>query len=148
MCMCTRDKTKWRGVTRGNDTGNHLCMCTRDMTSHTSSVSRQLLTTKHFTTAMLEMKEHTATPVASLLGSVNSRGEGDEIPRDCWELLEKGNNRSGIYRVIQNRFEGTVDFYKGWQDYKYGFGNIGGEFWLGLEKLHLLTNYKVMHINI
>nr|CAD7609853.1 unnamed protein product [Timema genevievae] len=51
----------------------------------------------------------------------------------------------GVERqVIQNRFEGTVDFYRGWQDYKYGFGNIGGEFWLGLEKLHLLTNYKVI----
>jgi Fibrinogen beta and gamma chains, C-terminal globular domain. len=46
--------------------------------------------------------------------------------------------------VIQNRYEGTVDFYRDWHDYKHGFGNIGGEFWLGLEKLHILTNYKVI----
>lgn len=45
--------------------------------------------------------------------------------------------------MVQNRYEGTVDFYRDWHDYKHGFGNIGGEFWLGLEKLHTLTNYKV-----
>jgi hypothetical protein len=46
--------------------------------------------------------------------------------------------------VVQNRHEGTVDFYRDWQDYKHGFGNIAGEFWLGLEKLHTLTNHKVI----
>lgn len=44
--------------------------------------------------------------------------------------------------MIQNRFDGSVDFYKQWIDYKNGFGSLDGEFWLGLEKVHHLTSSK------
>ncbi|KAG8228055.1 hypothetical protein J437_LFUL007225 [Ladona fulva] len=54
----------------------------------------------------------------------------------------------GSFNVIQNRYEGTVDFFRDWRDYKNGFGNLAGEFWLGLEKLHLITNTKVYELLI
>ena len=41
--------------------------------------------------------------------------------------------------MIQKRREGSVDFYRGWADYKRGFGYLNGEFWLGLDKMHRLT---------
>lgn len=87
----------------------------------------------------------------------------DTIPENCLEVKKRGNNVTGIFlikpeyasapflalcdmitrgggwTVILNRFDGCLDFYLGWQNYKNGFGNLAGEFWLGLEKIHQLS---------
>ena len=41
--------------------------------------------------------------------------------------------------VFQRRMDGTEDFYRNWADYVKGFGDLNGEFWLGLNKIHRLT---------
>ena len=41
--------------------------------------------------------------------------------------------------MFQRRQDSSVDFYRGWQDYKNGLGDLNGNFWLGLDKTHRLT---------
>ncbi|XP_022802648.1 angiopoietin-related protein 7-like [Stylophora pistillata] len=82
--------------------------------------------------------------------------------KSCAELYKSGQRISGVYTidpdgsgafnvycdqktagggwvVIQKRLGGSVDFNRTWNDYKHGFGNLVGEFWLGLDKIQRLT---------
>ncbi|XP_058053585.1 ficolin-2-like [Anopheles bellator] len=49
---------------------------------------------------------------------------------------------SGGWIVIQHRFNGSTNFYRNWKEYQNGFGQLEGEFWLGLDRIHQLTTSK------
>uniref|UniRef100_A0A452IKW9 Fibrinogen C-terminal domain-containing protein n=1 Tax=Gopherus agassizii TaxID=38772 RepID=A0A452IKW9_9SAUR len=46
----------------------------------------------------------------------------------------------GGWTVIQRRTNGSVNFQRKWKEYKQGFGDPAGEYWLGNEAVHLLTS--------
>ncbi|XP_037726622.1 angiopoietin-related protein 7-like isoform X2 [Drosophila subpulchrella] len=54
------------------------------------------------------------------------------------DLFEAPCNSSG-WMTIQRRKDGSVEFDLDFKEYKDGFGDLAGEFFLGLEKLHRLT---------
>jgi len=80
---------------------------------------------------------------------------------DCMSHLDKKSVVSGLYHIVvngkeltafcdmetsgggwttlQRRQDGSIDFFRGWTDYESGFGDVRGEFWFGLENIHLLT---------
>ena len=67
----------------------------------------------------------------------------DSVPVYC-ECYGEGE----MWTVIQKRFDGSVDFNRNWTDYKNGFGDACGEYWLGNEVLNQLTVNKNFKLQI
>ena len=55
----------------------------------------------------------------------------------------------GGWLVIQRRVaNGTVNFTRSWDDYEKGFGDLEGEFWYGLKKIHCLTTGSSVELRL
>ncbi|XP_050963964.1 microfibril-associated glycoprotein 4-like [Labeo rohita] len=57
----------------------------------------------------------------------------------CQMISDGKDEDKGQWTVIQRRMDGSVNFYRPWNQYKRGFGNVEGEYWLGLENMYQLT---------
>ena len=44
--------------------------------------------------------------------------------------------------------EPKENFTRSWADYKHGFGDLNGEFWLGNDFIHQLTSDKQMRLRV
>ncbi|XP_016966837.1 fibrinogen-like protein 1 isoform X2 [Drosophila biarmipes] len=54
----------------------------------------------------------------------------------------------GDWTVIMSRSSDNVSFERGWLDYRDGFGNLVGDFFIGLNKLHALTASSLHELQI
>ena len=85
-----------------------------------------------------------------------------QAKRDCLQHKQVGVKVNGVYKIHQNilkiiqvycdqttdgggwtvfqrRIDGSVDFFRDWENYKQGFGNLQNEHWLGNENIFTLT---------
>jgi hypothetical protein len=66
----------------------------------------------------------------------------DPDEKESFKVMCDMHTDGGGWTVFQRRHNESVDFYRGWQEYKNGFGNLNGNFWLGLDKIHRLTKSR------
>ncbi|XP_043063719.1 fibrinogen C domain-containing protein 1 isoform X4 [Drosophila ficusphila] len=52
------------------------------------------------------------------------------------------------WTVVLSRSSDDVSFERGWLDYRDGFGNLAGDFFIGLNKLHALTSSSLQELRI
>uniref|UniRef100_A0A8C2B8M6 Fibrinogen C-terminal domain-containing protein n=1 Tax=Cyprinus carpio TaxID=7962 RepID=A0A8C2B8M6_CYPCA len=65
------------------------------------------------------------------------------------EMISGGKDEdNGAWTVIQRRMDGSVNFYLPWNQYKRGFGNVEGEYWLGLENMYQLTSNRTYMLRV
>ncbi|CAG2251546.1 ANGPT1 [Mytilus edulis] len=98
--------------------------------------------TKTIKTGILVFKNHEPTDCSKMPnGSING----------VYKIFVNNVNRyldvycdmtAGGWTVIQRRQDGSVDFYRDWLDYKKGFGNVSGEYWLGNDNIFNILNGK------
>uniref|UniRef100_H2Y9G0 Fibrinogen C-terminal domain-containing protein n=1 Tax=Ciona savignyi TaxID=51511 RepID=H2Y9G0_CIOSA len=103
-------------------------------------------------------------------GAIGAKEVNLLLPSDCKAAFLAGNTESGIYNVkvkkrkiqvfcdmetdgggwtvFQRRMNGEQDFFLNWDDYRQGFGNLSGEFWMGLDNLHHFTSHGNTQLRI
>uniref|UniRef100_A0A3Q1LFZ4 Angiopoietin-related protein 3 n=1 Tax=Bos taurus TaxID=9913 RepID=A0A3Q1LFZ4_BOVIN len=116
---------------------------------------------KESTEISLSSKPRAPRTTPSFHSNETKNVEHDDIPADCTIIYNQGKHTSGIYSIrpsnsqvfnvycdvksgsswtlIQHRIDGSQNFNETWENYKYGFGRLDGEFWLGLEKIYSIV---------
>ncbi|NXK43222.1 FGL1L protein, partial [Piprites chloris] len=59
---------------------------------------------------------------------------------------EMGGTDGGWTVIQRNRQDTAITWDESWRSYKYGFGNVQGEFWLGTEYIYQITKQRAYQV--
>ncbi|XP_049302363.1 ryncolin-1-like [Bactrocera dorsalis] len=120
---------------------------------------------------LMAMKEQLLREIKEIKKSQESALPATKKPSSCTEAMRQKNGKyagSGVYElylpellqhpfnvfclrdpdggepwtIIQRRQSNDTDFNRGWVEYEHGFGDLNANFFLGLDKMHALTNSR------
>ena len=63
-------------------------------------------------------------------------------------IITPGIEQEDGWIIFQRRVDTSVSFERSWDEYVAGFGEVDGNFWLGLEAIHNLTSAQPMSLQI
>lgn len=120
--------------------------------------------------AQRRVKSHRRRDENMALRGDAENGSLPGLARDCHGVFGQGQLASGVYTVqpensdpfdvlcemtldsgwtvIQKRYDGSQNFNQLWECYQKGFGDLNGEFWLGLEKIHSLSKQGLYTLRV
>ncbi|XP_063448294.1 angiopoietin-1-like [Mytilus trossulus] len=150
LSVTTSERTTNHGTTMERLTTQKPTSNGLDMTSErtTLSFTTRKRTTNHGTTMekLTTQKPTSNGPDCSGVTAGSSSGVYtiyvDNQPLDVYCEMAGSDQ----WTVFQRRIDGSTDFYRTWQEYKQGFGNVNSEFWLGNDNLHKILstgNFKL-----
>uniref|UniRef100_A0A8D3B4J9 Fibrinogen C-terminal domain-containing protein n=1 Tax=Scophthalmus maximus TaxID=52904 RepID=A0A8D3B4J9_SCOMX len=117
-----------------------------------------------FSDSLLGLQRETES-LRRLKGELQTHNKNTALrPRHCSDVMASGVSQDGVYSVfpthnpdgfmvycdmttdgggwtvIQRREDGSVNFFRGWEAYRDGFGTTTGEHWLGDTHTHTQTH--------
>ncbi|XP_030561011.1 microfibril-associated glycoprotein 4 [Drosophila novamexicana] len=117
-----------------------------------SSLEKQLEALKGYEAAdgSISRKDDKTYPTSCLTSHFNASGVYTiQVPGLAPFAVACDNCFAGYgWLVIQRRLNGSLNFYRNWQEYKDGFGDPRGEFFIGLEKLRAITALEPFELYI
>ncbi|KFB52855.1 AGAP007031-PA-like protein [Anopheles sinensis] len=134
-------------------------------TDYNNGTAARRLTELERTTKLVQQLESVETEYESII---------NKLPRDCSQIERMRTagtanqpGDGGLYLIapaeqhhplmtqcfgewttVQRRQDGTVDFNRSWEEYAQGFGTPAGEFWIGNQALHHLTQDNCSRLRI
>lgn len=123
---------KWRSALRKKSKD----VSERENASNVAAETSNFLTDCH--QVFLEGKETSGT------FQILPQGSSEPIQVFCEITADAG------WTVVQRRIDGSEDFDRVWEAYDHGFGNLTGEFWLGLQKVYDIARHGryIMHVEL
>ena len=120
---------------------SNVCQSNADTLSSASiAVITNLFSPRKCSQGMVTLIPNTSYPYPLIKPA---KGVPPDVPHLC-DVATAG----GGWIIIQRRTKGTVDFYRGWQEYKTGFGQLDEDFWLGNEHIHQITRSASYELRI